>query len=367
MAPPTWHLSGQVDPSSPVRRISVHSSPFVVGRRADCALSLSTNSVSKQHAELYLEGNAIVLRDLGSTNGTYVNGEKIEGEIHLSEGDLVQFATAVFRVSCSTNSQSDNTIEENACDRALALMQFDRLINDGGLLPYYQPIVRMDNRKAVGFEVLGRSRLFGLKTPEEMFSAASELSLEGKLSESFRTRGLEVAKHLPKHFNLFLNTHPVELGTDELISSLKQLREFEPDHQITLEIHEAAVTNLTMMRTLRSVLTDLNINLAFDDFGEGRARLVELGDAKPNYVKFDMNLTRCISRATSERQGIVATIANLVKELEITVLAEGVESEEDHDILVEMGFDLGQGFFYGRPAKLAEYDRCLESPMPADI
>ena len=147
MSAPTWHLSGQLDPSSPVRRISINTSPFIVGRRADCPLSLSTNSVSKQHAELFQDGERLVLRDLGSTNGTYVNGEKLHDAIDLNEGDLVQFATAVFRVSCSVNSQSENTIEENACDRALALMQFDRLINDGGLLPYYQPIVQMNNCK----------------------------------------------------------------------------------------------------------------------------------------------------------------------------------------------------------------------------
>ena len=232
--------------------------------------------------------------------------------------------------------------------------------------PFFQPIVEMTNRKAVGYEVLGRSRLFGLKTPGEMFAAASELSLEGKLSESFRLCGLEVSKHLPNKLNLFLNTHPVELGTDELVESLRTLREYEPDQTITLEIHEAAVTNLKMMRNLRQVLSDLNILLAFDDFGEGRARLVELGDVKPHFVKFDMNLTRCISRATSERQGIVATIANLVKELGITVLAEGVESEEDHEILQEMGFDLGQGFYYGRPGKISEYDSTIESSLPVD-
>ena len=361
---PSWFLSGQTDANSPVRRVTVHSSPFTVGRKSDCALNLATSSVSKLHAELILDGERLVIRDLGSTNGTYVNGERLDDELQLCDGDLVQFATAVFRVGSGTNSMSDNTIEENACDRALAMMQFDRLINDGGLLPYFQPIVRMSDRTAMGFEVLGRSRLFGLKSPAEMFAAASELNLEGKLSESFRIRGLEDSAALPDEFNLFLNTHPAELGTPELLESLHSLRDQFPDQQMTLEIHEAAVTNPSMMQKLRAVLEDLSIQLAFDDFGEGRARLVELGEAKPHFVKFDMKLTRCISRAPSERQGIVATIANLVQELGIVVLAEGVESIEDHEILVEMGFDLGQGYFYGRPNRLSKYQEHLHSAMP---
>ncbi len=362
----SWFLSGQTDANSPVRRVTIHSSPFTVGRKSDCSLSLTTSSVSKIHAELIIDGERLVIRDLGSTNGTYVNGERLDHELQLCDGDLVQFATAVFRVGSGIHSMSENTIEENACDRALAMMQFDRLINDGGLLPYFQPIVRMTDRKAIGFEVLGRSRLFGLKSPAEMFAAASELNLEGKLSESFRIRGLEDSTNLPSNFNLFLNTHPTELGTPELLESLHSLREQFPDQQMTLEIHEAAVTNPSMMQSLRGVLEDLNIQLAFDDFGEGRARLVELGEAKPHFVKFDMKLTRCISRAPSERQGIVATIANLVQELGIVVLAEGVESIEDHEILVEMGFDLGQGYFYGRPNRLSKYQDYLQTSLPVD-
>lgn len=350
-----WSLSGQLDPASPVRRVSIHTSPFIVGRRSDCALCLTTSSVSKQHAELYQDGDRLFIRDLGSTNGSYVNGEELVGDVELFESDLVQFATIVFRVSCGANSVNDNTIEENACDRALAMMQFDRLINDGGLLPYFQPIINMSDRSIFGFEILGRSRLFGLKTPAEMFSAASELNMEHRLSESFRIRGIEDAKFLPSHYDLFLNTHPTELGTPGLIKSLRELREMEPNQKITLEIHEAAITNPTTMELLDSALKELNINLAFDDFGEGRARLVELAESNPDYVKFDMKLTRNIHKAPPQRQEIVATVSKLVRELGITILAEGVESEEDHLVLLEMGFELGQGFHYGRPSRLSKY------------
>ena len=235
------------------------------------------------------------------------------------------------------------------------MIQFERLISDGGLYPHFQPLVRLDDQSRIGYEVLGRSRLFGLQSPQEMFHAASQLNLEAQLSEAFRLRGVEIGTAFGNDTNLFVNTHPSELDRPEFYDSLKELRKVAPEQTITLEIHEGASTNLTMMRELCAVLADLNIKLAFDDFGVGRARLVELGEVRPDFLKFDMKLTKNIEHAPAKRQELVALFANLVNNLGIKTLAEGVETRECHDILVQMGFQFGQGFYYGRPSPLSKY------------
>jgi len=188
-----------------------------------------------------------------------------------------------------------------------------------------------------------------------MFHAASQLNLEAQLSEAFRDRGVEIGKHFPSDMNLFVNTHPKELDHPALYDSLVTLRNLAPEQTITLEIHEGASTNMTMMRELCAVLKDLNILLAFDDFGVGRARLVELGEVRPDFLKFDMKLTKNINDAPTKRQELVALFANMVNNLGIKTLAEGVETRECHEILVEMGFQLGQGFYYGRPSPISKY------------
>ncbi len=188
-----------------------------------------------------------------------------------------------------------------------------------------------------------------------MFLAASRLDLEAQLSEAFRHRGIEIGMAFGTNINLFVNTHPKELDREELYDSLKQLRALDPDQMITLEIHEAAVTNLAMMRKLCAVLKDLDIKLAFDDFGVGQARLVELGEVRPDFLKFDMKLTKNINHAPVKRQEVVALFANLVNNLGIQTLAEGIETRECHEILLQMGFQLGQGFFYGRPSPVSKY------------
>ena len=350
-----WFLSGQVDDSEPLRRFQIHTLPYSVGRKTESSLCLPVGCISKNHAEFYEEDNQIGLRDLGSTNGTFVNGEPLTGQTLLKENDIVQFATIVFRVGSAQVTTDHHTIQEDVCDQALAMIQFERLISDGGLYPHFQPIVTLQDQERMGYEILGRSRLFGLQSPHEMFHAASQLNLEAQLSEAFRDRGVEIGKHFPNDMNLFVNTHPKELDHPALYDSLVTRRNLAPEQTITLEIHEGASTNMTMMRELCAVLKDLNIQLAFDDFGVGRARLVELGEVRPDFLKFDMKLTKNINDAPAKRQELVALFANMVNNLGIKTLAEGVETRECHDILVEMGFQLGQGFYYGRPSPITKY------------
>jgi len=354
----TWFLSGQTDSTEPTRQYEITSETFSIGRDRESDLHLPAGCISKKHAIFNIElDGTLILRELGSTNGTFVNGNQVYGETQLKENDLVHFASLVFRVGSKSRNDSiqHNTIHEDVCDQALAMIQFERLISDGGLYPHFQPLVRLDDQSRIGYEVLGRSRLFGLQSPQEMFHAASQLNLEAQLSEAFRLRGVEIGTAFGNDTNLFVNTHPSELDRPEFYDSLRELRKIAPEQKITLEIHEGASTNLTMMRELCAVLSDLNIQLAFDDFGVGRARLVELGEVRPDFLKFDMKLTKNIEHAPTKRQELVALFANLVNNLGIKTLAEGVETRECHDILVQMGFQFAQGFYYGRPSPLSKY------------
>lgn len=354
-----WFFAGQLSESEPVRHVSISGSPFRIGRRPGLDLPLPCDCVSKEHAEIFESDDGIWVRDLGSTNGTYVNGERITSATRLREGDILQFATVVFRVGKDQSAEEleNGTIQQDSCDRALAMVQFDRLISEQAVVPFYQPIVDISGEQCVtiGYEVLGRSRLFGLKTPGEMFSTASQLNQEAELSRVFRQCGLDDARKFDTNVNLFVNTHPIELTEPGLVESLIESRRQHENRRITLEIHEAAVTNPQMLSELRQVLSDLDMELAFDDFGQGQARLIELSEASPDYLKFDMQLVQGIAAASARRQQVVAMLARLVLELDIIPLAEGVELAEDHKVLRQMGFKLGQGYYYGRPAAISSF------------
>jgi EAL domain-containing protein (putative c-di-GMP-specific phosphodiesterase class I) len=350
----TWRLSGQLTADQPVRSIRVEGSPFLVGRHSKSALTIPSPTVSNVHAELRVEDGALYVKDLGSTNGTFINGERIEGEFPVASGDLLQFAEVVFRVGLDEGRYDSRTLAGDSSDRALALIQFDKLMSERAVVPHFQPIIAFGNMSVEGYEILGRSRLFGLTTPHSMFSAAAVLDLESELSRMMRNEGFACAQALPGNPLLFANTHPVELLEAGVLEfSLRELRESAPTARMVLEIHEAAVTCVKQMRELRAVLNELNIGLAYDDFGAGQARLVELGEVPPDFLKFDIELIHEIDRASPERQRMLASLVAIVKDLGIASLAEGVETEAEHVACRQMGFDFGQGYLYGR-AELAQ-------------
>jgi EAL domain-containing protein (putative c-di-GMP-specific phosphodiesterase class I) len=347
----TWQLSGQLSADEPVRAVRVEGMQFFVGRNSKASLTIPSPTVSNFHAALRVEDGVLYVKDMGSTNGTFINGQRIEGEFSVSSGDLLQFAEVVFRVGLESGRQEMKTIAGDSSDRALALIQFDKLMSERAVVPHFQPIVDFRTLQCDAYEILGRSRLFGLATPHAMFSAAAVLDLEAELSRLMRSVGLTTAAALPGAPILFANTHPAELEEQGLLEfSLRELRELNPDARIVLEIHEAAVTCVNQMRELRAVLKDLEIGLAYDDFGAGQARLVELGDVPPDYLKFDIELVHEIDHASPERQRMLASLVAIVKDLGIASLAEGVETPAEHDVCRQMGFDFGQGYYYGKAA-----------------
>ncbi len=345
-----WFLVGPFDSAETIRHMPIYTFPFQIGRRQDLPLSLSCKTISTLHAEIIEVGRSLVIRDLGSTNGTYVNGRRVQEPVALANDDLVQFANLPFRVRMQSTEESPHTVRESASDRALALVLFDKLMTERAVTPFLQPIVDLKDRKTVAYEVLARSRLFGLEMPADMFGVAQQLDLEVELSTMLRWEGVQITRTMSPAPHLFLNTHPRELPDPNLGPSLERLRENWPDQPLTLEIHEAAITKGSNLAQLRLLLKRLDIKLAYDDFGVGESRLNDLAEMAPDYVKFDMSLIRDIDGATPQRQQVVAALVQMVHNLGITSLAEGVETEGEDEACRQMGFELGQGYLYGRPA-----------------
>jgi EAL domain-containing protein (putative c-di-GMP-specific phosphodiesterase class I) len=335
--------------------VPVYPQPFLIGRRPGCSLQLNFKTISGNHAELTVENEQLWVADLNSTNGTYVNGRRISDKTPLREEDLLQFADIAFRVKSERRVTTCQTMQEDMCDQALALVQFDRLMENRLVTPYFQPIVDMKTGQFRGYEILARSRLFGLESCAAMFDAASRLNMEVDLSRMLRWEGVREGLNLPNNSALFVNTHPLEIRQDGLVDSMATARQLSADVPIILEVHEAAVTDPSEMRELRVQLRELNIGIAYDDFGAGQTRLSELIAAPPDYLKFDISLIRGIDQSPPERQKMLASLVSMVKDLGVNPLAEGVETPGEADVCRDMGFLTAQGYHFGRPAPVRQY------------
>ena len=113
------------------------------------------------------------------------------------------------------------------------------------------------------------------------------MGVEVELSRLFRRRAVELCRDRPRVAALFLNTHPAELEQPGLVESMEELRAMAPQLDLTLEIHESALAQPESMAALRDRLSEINVGIAYDDFGAGQARLLELAEAPPHYLKFD--------------------------------------------------------------------------------
>ena len=345
-----WYLCGAITEGNRNCETVISKPLFRVGRRSACDVRVAWPTVSGVHAEFVMTPGSLFLRDLGSTNGTFVNGRQITSDTMLSDGEVIQFGSAEFRVGCRDEDNSRGTVHWSGQGLTSRLVGFEQLISGDGLIPHFQPIVKLSNVSTVGFEVLARSQIPEFPSPREMFDTAAQLDREHDLSEVSRNAGVRNSLDMPVWQTLFLNTHPMELQGDRLIRSLEKLRDSAPNQSLSLEIHEAAVTDLTATAELRRQLNDLDIALAYDDFGAGQARMLDLVEVPPDVLKFDISLIRNINNASPKRHKMVRTLVEMVRDFGISPLAEGIETSAEAETCLHLGFELAQGFYFGRPA-----------------
>ena len=344
-----WTLEGRLRPNAPISVIRLRDSSFTIGRKPENSLSLSDSTVSSSHAVIDQVAGFLFLRDLGSTNGTFVNGRRLEAPQRVGDGDLIQFGGVVVKLSASTGQSTGATEASDVSDDALALMQFGRIMQRKDVHPHLQPIVDTESEKTIAFEALARSQYAGLKSAKSLFKAATQLNSEVALSQMLRMAGMWVAERLPSDTILFVNTHPSEISDQGLMPSLKKLRERWPNRPVVVEIHEATVTDMDRLSEIKSGLTNLGMSLAFDDVGAGQARLRELVDVRPDYVKFDIGLIEHVADVEHPQHKMTKALVQMTRDLGVIPLAEGVETKEQADFCKEAGFKLAQGYLYGRP------------------
>jgi EAL domain-containing protein (putative c-di-GMP-specific phosphodiesterase class I) len=359
-----WVLESRLGEDGSLQRTPIQPLPFRIGRAPGHSLVLNSSHVSKAHAEIYTDGVALRVRDLGSRNGTFVNRQAVE-DVPLHDGDVLHFGDFEFRVARDVPEESDEGDAEGTLIRTAPLSrnfasgasQVREMIEKGAVTMVFQRIVQLPSTRVAAYEALGRGRQPGLpEGPVELFEAAGALGPEAQaeLSRLFRRKAVELVKDREEPPLLFLNTHPVELERPGLLESLEELRTLAPQVDLVLEIHESALAQTDFITWLRNRLMEINVGLAYDDFGAGQARLFELAEAPPHYLKFDRRFVTGLHHAPVSRQRLVASLVAAARELLVKTVAEGVETEEEAGACLRAGFSLGQGYHFGRPVPVEQ-------------
>jgi EAL domain-containing protein (putative c-di-GMP-specific phosphodiesterase class I) len=327
--------------------IPLDHSPFTIGRREGASLLLAAEGVSRKHAEILETFDGWVVKDCGSTNGTFVNGRRLTENHLLNHGDYVTIGGIRFDVV--------EQIDDSECTQIISpdIENLERMLDLKAVVPCFQPMVSLCDGTLIGYETLGRIDYDGLPNcPTQLFQISRRIDRQIELSELFRNTALEYAAQIGVKDLILFNALPEEMNLECLGRSLAKLRRSVPDLKLGMELNEHSITNADMMKDLRSMLNDLDMLLVYDDFGAGQSRLIELLDSVPDIVKFDIALIQNIQHRPDISRSIVETLVKMARDAGIRTLAEGVESREEAETCSAIGFELAQGFYFGYPAPL---------------
>ena len=350
-----------------LRRVRIDALPFRVGRRQGLELVLPAESVSKLHAEIYVTRPGAAARDLGSRNGCFVNRVLVE-DAALVEGDIVHFADFEFRVGRSDVGESKPETARSAGPRRWPSSgasgrtvrrghaRAARAAARGQVTMVFQPIVLLARGTVAAYEALGRGTHPQLtEGPLELLQIAESIGREADLSRLFRRKRGRAGRAAPRPAD-GLPQHPSRRSfCGRGCSSRSRSCARSPRSSTSRSRSTRACCRAPpAIAELRGLLLERNIALAYDDFGAGQARLLELAEAPPHYLKFDQRFISGLDQAPLAKRRLLQSLLSLARELLVKTVAEGIETAAEARVCAEIGFTHAQGFHMGRPDPMAE-------------
>lgn len=262
------------------------------------------------------------------------------------------------RVAFYTNSHKSQSIYSKA---AIA-RSLNEALKNGELFLHYQPIVSAKTCDIHGFEVLLRwvSSEFGVVPPAEFISVAEESGAIVQIGSWIFESACRTLKQINENLNpdiiMSINVSPVQLRRDNYIEHIKRVIEItqvNPEN-IQLEITESTLIDFTDSKhTVINDINDMGIALALDDFGTGYSSLNYLKNFPIKCLKIDKSFIDEINDNKRD-YAITDSIIDLVHNLGIHTVAEGIETVGQYDFLKDMNCDYIQGFLMSKPLEEAD-------------
>ena len=247
-------------------------------------------------------------------------------------------------------------MHEEASHRFLLGQELRNSLARGDLQLYYQPIVRLPDAKVVGFEGLMRwhhpergwvppSEFIPLAERSDTIIDIGALAIESAIAAASTWVGNAAGGEAPF---VCVNLSAKQFHSPQLVSLIEAtLERYElPASQLVLEITEGvAISNVEETLKTLSRLERIGVGFALDDFGSGFSSLSYLAKINPRLIKVDQSFVQLASTGPRDAT-LLEAIVTLGMNLNVTVLAEGVETSEQYERLVGLGCSLAQGYLF---------------------
>jgi EAL domain-containing protein (putative c-di-GMP-specific phosphodiesterase class I) len=245
---------------------------------------------------------------------------------------------------------------ERAIQQAVAEAMLSSLVEragvESGVRSVFHPIVRLSDGEIIGHEALTRP-IGGVSfdSVEALFAFAESTDLLMQFERLCRRTAIETAAHTPGLGLLFINASPSAVedpewaagGMDEVLAHSG----LSP-RDVVVEITErVAIVHHDEFQDALRTFKERGYRVAVDDMGAGNASLQSLASIEPDFLKFDTSLVHDIDKS-SIKQSLLETLRQLADKIKARVIAEGIEREEELQVLKKLGIELGQGFLFHR-------------------
>lgn len=259
------------------------------------------------------------------------------------------------------------TMQTEAYKKMLLTNSLHHAVENGELLLHFQPQVSVNSCNVIGFEVLLRwnSPEHGTISPVQFIPLAEQSGIIHAIGEWVLREACRFARRLVDqgcgHISVAVNVSPYQLCSNHFIDSVrKALNDFGIlPQQLELEITETAlIVSLEESTRKLGQLQAMGVQLALDDFGTGYSSLTYLQHLPVKILKIDKSFIEMIPVAGT-RKAIIGNVVNMAHTMEMTVVAEGVETQEQFDYLAKNGCDSIQGYLFSRPVPEEEAVRFL--------
>ena len=231
------------------------------------------------------------------------------------------------------------------------LDKFKKLVDKNEFRYNFQPIINAKNGEIFAYEVLMRTTDdIGLK-PLEVLKYAEISNMLYTIERSTFFNALKYYKdNIDKFGNkkIFINSIPSVILPDDELAKLKDMYA-DISENIVVEILENDDDDDTTIAAFDNLRRILHCNIAVDDYGSGYSNDMKVLNNNPNFIKIDMSLITSID-TDSKKQLLVSNLIKFGKKYNIKILAEGVETKEELDKVIELGVDLIQGFYTAKPS-----------------
>jgi excisionase family DNA binding protein len=227
--------------------------------------------------------------------------------------------------------------------------RIQQVIASGQIVAVYQPIYRLAGRQIVGYEALARFPDFPEHRVEQWFEQAAEFGLSVPLELAAIHAALSASPHQATGAWLAVNSSPVTLTS----SRLRTLLDSYDLNQIVLEVTEhTPIVDHERITDAIEPLRKSGAKLAVDDFGSGYASLHHILALAPDIVKLDVALTHQLG-SDPTRRALIRALVGFAAEIDMLIIAEGIETQAQLEQLAQLGVTHGQGHYLARPAPRA--------------